>query len=267
MAGDSWYRTFFDDLYRASHRQYEKSATAAEALGAMAFLDLAPGSRILDVPCGAGRHAFVFAQSGYAVTGIDLSEEAIALAQDRLAKEGLPTGAAGQADTPQIEFLHGDMRRLPWRDRFDGAACLFNSFGYLGDEGDALALTSIFDALKPGGRLVLDLPNRDHYLDAVPSHYWDEIDTHWILCAFRFDAGTGVAETEYTYVPKGAPTGSGGVEHRTARVRWYTAPEMARLIEGCGGVVKHIYGGWDGRAFDTDTPKLIVLAEKPSEGE
>lgn len=249
---EPWYVDYFDELYRAAHRQYEEEFTTAEVFGALHFLALSPGAHILDVPCGTGRHGVAFAAAGYKVTGVDLSAEALALARQRAA-------ASGQAG---IQWVQADMRNLPWTDRFDGVACLFNSFGYLGDEGDAQALAAMVRAVKPGGPILLDLPNRDYYLGAVPPTYWQETPDHWILCSFRFDYATGTAETDYTYVAKRPEPGAEPVVHRKSFVRWYTLPEIRMLLRAAGAQVEQVVGDWDGSPLDGDAPKLIVLARK-----
>ena len=69
-------------------------------------LGLAPRSRILDVPCGSGRHSLELARRGHSVTGVDLSAEAIGHARQ----------AAADLD---VELVHADMREIPRDNEFD----------------------------------------------------------------------------------------------------------------------------------------------------
>ena len=104
--------------------------------------------RILDVPCGIGRHARAFAEVGYEVVGVDISAEALAKARD-----GAP---------PETTFLHHDMRDLDDLDSdFDAVVCLWQSFGWSSDDGNRAVLASMARRLRPGGRLLLDVYNRD----------------------------------------------------------------------------------------------------------
>lgn len=104
--------------------------------------------RLLDVACGVGRHARALARHGYEVLGIDRAEAAV-----RAARDGAPDGA---------RFLvHdiGDLDALE-AESFDAVLCLWQSFGAAeGDVGEALAAMS--RRLRPGGRLLLDIYNRD----------------------------------------------------------------------------------------------------------
>ena len=102
--------------------------TAAETDFLERHLALAPGARVLDVPCGQGRHAIELSARGYRVTGVDLSGELLAAARKDAAARRLPT---------DVTWRQGDMRDLPFPAAFDAAFCAGSSFGFLGDAGDA----------------------------------------------------------------------------------------------------------------------------------
>src|SRR6185312_7085529 len=99
-------------------------------------LQLSPGARLLDVPCGSGRHSIALAGRGYRVTGLDISAEAIGHAR---------------ALSADVEWLQGDMRHLPDEAGYDAALCLGNSFGYLGPAGTREFAAALARAVRPGG--------------------------------------------------------------------------------------------------------------------
>lgn len=107
-----------------------------------------PGfARILDVPCGIGRHAGPLAALGYRVVGIDRSEWAT---------------SAARARYPGVDFRTLDMFELgSLREVFDGLLCLWQSFGYGSADQNLRLLADMRTLLRPGGRLVMDLYNAE----------------------------------------------------------------------------------------------------------
>ncbi len=122
----------------------------AQILPLLRRLRMARGARVLDVPCGFGRHAVLLARRGYRVTGVDIGREVLAAGRRAAARAGV-----------DLDFQRGDMRKLRFRGEFDLVLNLFTSFGYFGDEGDAEVLRGFYRALRPGGWAALQMINRD----------------------------------------------------------------------------------------------------------
>ncbi len=120
-----------------------------------------PGGKLLEVGCSMGNDAVQFAQRGLQVTGIDLTENAIALIKERFALFDLPG-----------EFRTADAEKLPFEDNhFD----LTYSFGVLHHTPDtAKAIEEVRRVLRPGGKAVVMLYNKyslnwlAHRLTGVP---------------------------------------------------------------------------------------------------
>lgn len=110
-------------------------------------LSLEPSARILDCPCGYGRHSLELARRGFVVTGVDLCPDFIEQAQMQ------------QADLPEryaCEFRAGDMRQLPDDlENFDACINMFLSFGFFDDDENQTVLHQFNRVLKPGGKLLI----------------------------------------------------------------------------------------------------------------
>ena len=148
-----WYDGFFGaDYLRIFSPVLPDERTAAEVNAVVERLGLPPEARLLDLCCGQGRHAGPLARLGYRVTGLDRSR--------RLLEEAAGL-AAGQGQ--RVGLVEGDMRRLPFADAsFDAVLNLFNAFGYLEDDAqDELALHEVARVLRPGGRFLQELANRE----------------------------------------------------------------------------------------------------------
>lgn len=107
-----------------------------------------PGfTRLLDVPCGIGRHAGPLNELGYQVLGIDRSQRAVDVAR---------------AQYPGVDFHVGDMFDLgSLEDEFDGLLCLWQSFGYGTPEENLDLLADMRGVVRPGGRILMDIYNAD----------------------------------------------------------------------------------------------------------
>lgn len=103
--------------------------------------------KLLDVACGEGSFAIDMVSRGWKVTGVDLSDEMLRLANHR----------ATQAKA-KVEFLKQDMRYLDFSGKFDLATCWFDSLNYLTTNDDLQsAINNIARALKPGGWFLFDM--------------------------------------------------------------------------------------------------------------
>jgi SAM-dependent methyltransferase len=140
---DDWAVRFFDDGFEPTFRRLGKYDSTHDDLdNLIRLLHLEPPARILDVPCGFGRHAGLLAECGFTVAGIDISSDQINQARRAW---------------PAASFEVRDMRNPP-EGPFDAILCLWSSFGFLESRSeDVRALTSWRNCLAPGGILVMEL--------------------------------------------------------------------------------------------------------------
>ena len=87
-------------------------------------LELTPGARVLDVACGLGYHAIELARHGYEVTGLDWSEQYLAVARRDAQEAGVT-----------VAFVQGDMARMAFEGEFDAAVLWRNTFGMMSARG------------------------------------------------------------------------------------------------------------------------------------
>lgn len=245
-----WWDIYFGELYM---RMFEPiltpERTAQEVAGVMTVLDLPPGSRILDLCCGQGRHAVPLSQAGYRVTGLDRSM--YLLEQAKLAAD-----AAGV----EAQWVRGDMRQLPWQGKFDACVSLFSSFGYFEEDAEnEQVLHQVARALKPGGAFFLDVANRDYCLLRLWPNTWQRRGHGAILEETTFDPLTSRFTTTFTWAD------GGKWESLTHVVRHYAAPELTAMLQRAGLAPITCYGDFEGEEFDLYSSRLIVLAEKPRE--
>jgi SAM-dependent methyltransferase len=116
---------------------------------AVGSLDLGVRAQVIDVGCGPGWLSELLARCGYWVTGVDVSEDMVRIARERLEAIRQPIGAGM---TPIAEFHAIPVLDLPWKGRFD-AAILYDAMHHFDDEVETLRV--IRRALVPGGRIFI----------------------------------------------------------------------------------------------------------------
>src|SRR5436305_4284740 len=115
-----WWQSYFDGQYLLEYEPlFSLEKDRHEVARLIDVLGLPSGARVLDVPCGQGRHAHLLAEAGFDVDGLDYSRELLARAKAR-------------GTTSRLRYTRGDMRKLPskWSGRFDAVLNLFTSFGF-----------------------------------------------------------------------------------------------------------------------------------------
>jgi len=116
-------------------------------------LGLTSAHAVLDVGCGPGRHALALAARGIDVTGVDISQEFVALATAAARQQGVDD---------RCRFLVGDVRQLAFTAEFDVVISLCQGgFGLQGGgpggslDADIDVIARMARAIRPGGRLVV----------------------------------------------------------------------------------------------------------------
>jgi SAM-dependent methyltransferase len=208
------------------------------------LLELEPGMEVLDLACGHGRIANRLAERGCRVTGLDVTPLFLDIARRDAAERGV-----------DVDYVEGDMRSLPWSDRFDRVVSWFTSFGYFDDPGNRRVLAEAHRALKPGGRLLIESNNRDFVLSHFDPERFVERDGDFMLDRSEFDADSGRIKTERIAIR------GGRVRRFHFFVRTFTFTELRDwlLQTGFGSVEAY---GWEGEPFSLESRRMITVARR-----
>src|SRR5258708_14252629 len=211
------------------------------------LLDLRPDMSVLDLACGHGELANRLAARGCRVTGLDSS----AVFLDRARADAAAAGVS-------VEYVTGDMRQIPWTGRFDRVINWSTAFGYFDDTSNRAVLGGIAGALRPGGRLAMDLDNLTSFLAFwCPSRVVAARENGDMLVdRYHIDALTGRFEAERTVIRSG----------RTRRVnfvkRLFGFPELRDWLLAAGVTAVTSYGE-DARPLTADHRRMVIVADLP----
>ena len=188
------------------------------------------------------------ARAGLKVTGLDMSEEYLALARSAAREVGV-----------ELRLVYGDMREIPFRGEFDAVVNMFTAFGYFESEADdQRVIDGAAAALKPGGRLLLDLLSRDWVAaNYVRSESREGADGTVYHERREFDPVAGRNHVEFTI------TSPDGAERETSHhIRLYVATEISSMLDRAGLTVERSYGGYDGISLSMEARRMILVARK-----
>jgi SAM-dependent methyltransferase len=247
MSEKSVWETFFD----AHAPIYEQNEFTKNTIREVEFLveelGLSPGDSVLDVGCGTGRHSIELAKRGYAVTGLDLSSEMLAIAAHAAKVAGV-----------HVQWVRSNAARFSFPARYDAAVCLCEgAFGLLGQGDDPIdqplsILCSVSRSLKPQAKVLFTVLNA-----AAMLRRHDSKD----VAEGRFDPLTLVESSE-------CPPRE-GLPGIAVRERSFVGTELVLLFRVAGMSVLEMWGGtagnWRRSALDLDEMEIMVVARKVAE--
>ena len=203
------------------------------------------GGDALDLGCGPGRHAIPLARRGFRVTAVDLSAFHLTKARER-----------AEAAQVAVEFVQSDMRAFVRADAFDLAVSLFTSFGYFEDPADDLrVLRHVHQSLRPGGVLVMDVASKERLARVLhPTLSQRAVDGALLVQRHQIVEDWTRVRNEWTVVRDGRA--------RTFEflLRIYSGQELRALLGAAGFATVTLYGSLDGRPYDLEAERLVVVA-------
>jgi len=244
---DNWYEDFFKGL---NCELWEKAVpeewTKQEVDFLTQELGVLPGQALLDIPCGFGRHSVELAKRGFRMTGVDISETFI-------------TGLKKKTETENLSIttiLH-DVLTLELNQKFDGALCLGNSFGYFSFEKMVTFVGKISACLKPGARLVI---NSGMVAESILANF--PKSKSYTFGDIKMDIENTYEVNQSFMVSHLTYTKAEHMERHTFKHYVFTMAEIHRLLQQCG---LHVIGNYNSPSrspYQFGDPQVYIVAEK-----
>jgi len=146
----AWFKCYFNSSHENWDGKTYKRNFAELKLRDQAILTLGDieGKKVLDVGCGWGLYAIVFARLGAVVYGQDLNEDSIARGKKLMSAIGV-----------NVTFKLGDARSLLFDDNSIDVVFSGDFFEHISNEDKVLVIREVYRVLKPGGLFTIKTPN------------------------------------------------------------------------------------------------------------
>ena len=241
-----WFEDWFNskeylDVYQ--HRNESDATLLFELI--IKNIEIPRKGKVLDLACGPGRHSILFARKGFDVTGIDLSENLLRVAESAARKEKL-----------EIQFIKADLRNIELTETFDLVVNLFTSFGFFDKDEDNFSIfRTASDLLKPGGYFVFDFLNSAFIENNLVRESREDKLLEKIIQKRRIEGDRVIKDIIIKY--------KGTVKTFYESVKLYRVGELKEAIKEKGLAIKKTFGDFTGRDFmEESSPRIIIIAQK-----
>lgn len=184
---------------------------------------------ILDLGCGTGRHDAYFAEKGYKITGVDLSETMLQIAREESNHHG-------------CRYLNGDARELELNEQFDNVISLFHVASYQISNDDLKSyFNTAFTHLKPGGVFIFDFwygpavlhlkpENREKYME-------DESLRVKRITRSVLKPNLNQVEVNFANIIEDKKTNKKSTVKETHNMRYFFLPELGEFLNNQGFII------------------------------
>jgi len=240
----AWFKQWFDSVFY--HQLYANRSEKEASDFIDRLLDVltpAANASMLDLGCGAGRHAKYLASKAFNVTGLDLSASSI-----RIAKK---------FEEPNLHFTTHDMRDPFGSNCFDYVFNFFTSFGYFkNNEDNHQVIRNICHSLKPGGVLVLDYLNVMFAEQRLVAEEAKEIDG----VVYHISRWTDEKFFYKKIVIDNVPANQSEFIEQVAK---FDLNDFDYLFEKNGLQLEKVYGDYSLNEYDSErSPRMILIGRK-----
>ncbi|MCA9696448.1 MAG: class I SAM-dependent methyltransferase, partial [Myxococcales bacterium] len=246
-----WYDDVFAEHYLFLYPPSWEETARRDAEFIKLQLGLPEGASILDIGCGEGRHAIELAKLGYRVTGLDNSLALLLSAAQNKELAGI--------EDASVEFIHGDMRRLPRDREYDAVICVGTTLGYFEEDQNRQCIEEMHGRLAPGGKLLLHVFNRDFVAPQLPARSWWQGKRCMVLDEAEMNFFANRLRVHRTII-----FDDGRQYEHYMFIRAFTVQDLGKALSQLGMRVLEVSGNRDTRSrfYGSASPEIWIVAER-----
>jgi 2-polyprenyl-3-methyl-5-hydroxy-6-metoxy-1,4-benzoquinol methylase len=240
--------SFFDGHYKDIWRHiFPEKTTQAEVDFMVEEAKLQPGSHILDLMCGYGRHCLELANRGINVTAVDNLPDYINEIKEKAVTKHLP-----------VESICTDVLEMQVDQEFDTVICMGNSLQFFNEEDSIRILSNISAHLKPGGKFFINTWSlAEIAVKNFKDKSWSRIGELLFLAESKFLFHPTRIETINIIIPD-----KGEREEKIGIDFIYSISELETMLNKTGFQLKEIYSIPGKKPFTVGEPRAYIVAEK-----
>jgi len=236
-----WFEHWFDTPFYHILYDYRNDDEARYFMANLVdYLKLSKGDKILDLPCGKGRHALFLYEQGFKTAGADLSVNSIEHAK--------------QFEKQDLSFNIHDMRD-PLKGSYDAIFNLFTSFGYFNQETTNIKVLENFkNGLLPGGHIVVDFLNLEKVVQQlIPEQRITKKGIDFVIRK----------KVSENFIIKEIEVNQGGeIHHYMEKVQALDLDKMKYFAKAAGLEIEEIFGDYGLNPFDKNNSDRLILVLK-----
>jgi 2-polyprenyl-3-methyl-5-hydroxy-6-metoxy-1,4-benzoquinol methylase len=239
---------FFDGQYKDVWKALiPEQLTVKEVEFMLPYFNLQPGSKVLDIMCGYGRHAIALGEKGIEVTAVDNLSEYI----DEIKK-------TVQERSLQVKAIKADAATYEADEMFDLAICMGNSLNFFNAEDVEHIFKNIAAHLKPGGHLLINTWS----LEEIATRTFKEQSSGEIKGVKLESTCTYLLHPTRIETISTMTGPDGKTETKSAVDYIFSVAEMETMLGNAGLIMKELYSIPGKKKFTEGEPRAYIVAER-----
>ncbi|MEO6611814.1 MAG: class I SAM-dependent methyltransferase [Chitinophagaceae bacterium] len=241
---DTYFEGHYKDIWRTI---IPDELTVKEVDFMLTYFNLQPGSKVLDLMCGYGRHAIALARKGMSVTAVDNLGDYTNEIFETAEKEQLP-----------LKVIKADVTTYKQEEPVDLVLCMGNSLNFFNAGDCSRILTQVASCLVPGGHLLINSWTvAEIAIKNFKEKAWTMVGEMKFLTDAQYLFHPTRIETESTIIaPDGKTETKIGIDYI------FTINELETMLDKAGLQMKEIYSIPGRKKFTLGEPRLYLVATK-----